>query len=71
MCDKGKTDTIIKKGTKFKLHCCTHDLQSERESEVYELEEDITSEQLEKEAEGFMWEEKEPEWWYEIIEEGE
>jgi hypothetical protein len=60
---------IIKKGTKYTLHCCTHDVQSQRTSDIYELEEDITEEQLDKEAEDFMWNAKEPEWWYEIIEE--
>ncbi len=44
------------------LNCRTHDSFS-KESEEYTLTEDMTEEELEKVAEEFFWNTKEPEWW--------
>ena len=60
---------IYKKGTKYKLHCCTHDFQSDCESDVMTLEYDATEEELEAEAREFMEDRKQPEWWFEVEEE--
>jgi hypothetical protein len=51
----------FKKGTTVELFCCTHDMQSE-EYEDYTLEVDMTEDELNKIAEDFFWNTKEPEW---------
>ena len=65
---------------KIRLWCCTHDTQS-HESELFTLDEvGITQEQyeemseetrkhLESVAEDFMWNEKQPEWGFEKVDE--
>jgi hypothetical protein len=52
---------------KVKLWCCTHDLQSEAE-EIIEVDDDTTPAELNLLAEDFFWNEKEPEWGYEVVE---
>lgn len=52
----------FKKGAKVWLVCATHDPQS-KEWEEYELEEDMTEEEVEALAEQFFWDRKEPQWW--------
>lgn len=61
---------VYKKGTVVMLHCCTHDLHSE-EQEEWTLTEDTTEEEIESVAEQFMWDSKEPEWYFEVIKESE
>ena len=51
---------------KVRLFCCTHDIQS-KSSEVFEFSDDITDEELEKAAEEYFWNSKEPEWWFEKL----
>ena len=52
---------------KVRLFCSTHDRDSRR-NEVFDYPDDYTDEQLEKEAEEFFWNEKEPCWWFERLE---
>ena len=64
---------------KTKLWCCTHDTESAIEEivetsdfgftdeEIKEMSDD-TKHALNQVAEQFMWEEKQPEWGYEVIE---
>lgn len=54
---------IYKKGSKVFLCCSTHDAQS-LQYEEYELEADYTEEELEKLAEEYFWNTKEPSWWF-------
>ena len=54
-----------KKGLRIVLNCSTHDPQS-KVSKKYTLESDYTEEQLDKLAEEFFWNQKEPSWWWEI-----
>ena len=53
---------------KVKFHCSTRDFQSKASSDIEEFSDDTTKEELEEMAEEFFWNEKEPDWWYEIIE---
>lgn len=55
------SEKIYKAGTTVWLWWCTHDPQS-KEVEEYTLTEDMTEEELEKLAEDYMWNDKEPEW---------
>lgn len=52
---------IYKSGTTVWLWWCTHDTQSMEQYEYF-LEEDMTEEELEKLAENYFWDDKEPEW---------
>jgi hypothetical protein len=52
---------------RVKLCCRTHDVDS-REEEIFYFPDDITTEQLEQEAEEYYINAKQPEWWYEILE---
>jgi hypothetical protein len=54
-------EKTYKKGTMVWLWCSTHDIQS-MEKEEYTLEVDCTHSELEKVAEDFFWNNKEPEW---------
>lgn len=56
-----------KKGTKVRLHCCTHDSGSEDYEDIV-LEDDCTDEELEEMAKEFMYDTKEPEYWFEVLE---
>ena len=56
-------EIVARKGEKVILHCCTHDLQSEA-SEEYICEDDTTDKELTDMAEEFMWNTKEPEWYW-------
>jgi hypothetical protein len=50
-----------KKGETVWLWCCTHDSRSS-EKEKLVLTTDMTTKELEKIAEEFFWDRKEPEW---------
>lgn len=58
------SEKIYKKGSKVWVWCCTHDAQS-MEKELVTLEYDHTEAELEKYAEEFMWNTKEPSWGFE------
>ena len=51
---------------KVRFWCSTHDLISKVE-DTMELPDDMTDEELEKEAEQFFWERKEPSWGFERL----
>lgn len=53
---------------KVRFWCCTHDLGSKAE-DIQEVDSDLTDEELEKWAEEYFWEQKQPEWGFEKIEE--
>jgi hypothetical protein len=55
---------------RVKIWCCTHDFQSE-ESEIVEFPDDTTDEELDAYAKEYMYSQKEPEWGFEKLKEGE
>ncbi len=55
---------------KVRLFCSTHDVQS-KESEEFEYPNNFTDEELDKEAEDYFWQIKEPCWWFERIDDKE
>lgn len=59
---------IYKAGTKVRLYCSTHDFHS-KESDLYTLEHDMTEDEINSLAEEYMWNTKEPEWWFEVVDE--
>jgi hypothetical protein len=61
---KDEKEKVYKKGTTVWLCCATHDPQS-REHEEYVLEEDMTESEIQEMAKDFMWNTKEPNWWFE------
>ena len=54
---------------KVKFLWSTHDLGSETESDVEEFDDDTTDKELDKIAEEYFWNDKEPSWWWEIVKE--
>jgi hypothetical protein len=61
-------EKIYKAGTKIKLSCCTHDFQS-TESDIITLESDLQESDLEKLAEEYFYQQKQPEWWFDALNE--
>lgn len=64
---KRKNELKIVKGTRIKFWCCTHDRESD-DSRITILEDDYTHEELNEMAKEYMWQQKEPEWGWEIVE---
>jgi hypothetical protein len=56
---------MYKKGTKVRLYCCTHDAQSKEYEDII-LDEDTSETMLNEMAKDFMYNTKEPEYWFEV-----
>jgi hypothetical protein len=61
-------ERIYKKGTVVRLCCETNDPHSHEYNHVV-LKKDATESELKQMAENFMWDTKEPSWWFEVDDE--